>query len=371
MTVTSTPNLYDATNQGYRVRDQHDDNPMQRGHLMAHPKIEKLKSKYETARVGLDKLQEEVLSRGIEMRPGLRRQFDEALRGLFYTMACADGHIDQAEVAFYNYLFEEELSVATFELVRAQLERSKNVFEEDFLATVTAFASYDRSITGKIPLDAPSLSTLLISAADSVGRMVMSADGSVDDDEVAALKSLIVDARHRAELVRAGAESLLEGQQDGPSYDPDAKLNRDIRGTHRMLCAGLTEIILHASDIITSSGISAVTTDPVDTATAAQFVTDSIRDDLERGKASGDLLSLAASQIRPIITALRQVESAGDAVSSSWRAMASEARSSAGAHLESLKRLCAQRILLLREKHDWADEVSHLEQQIDQAWEMF
>ena len=90
-----------------------------------HPRIEKLKAKYEETRDGLDHLQEEVLKRGIELRPGLRRQFDEALRGLFYTMACADGRIDEREVLFYNYLFEEELSTATFELVLSLIHISR------------------------------------------------------------------------------------------------------------------------------------------------------------------------------------------------------------------------------------------------------
>ena len=46
---------------------------------MDNQKIKKLKARYEDVRSGLDHLQEEVLRRGIEMRPGLRRQFDEAL----------------------------------------------------------------------------------------------------------------------------------------------------------------------------------------------------------------------------------------------------------------------------------------------------
>jgi uncharacterized tellurite resistance protein B-like protein len=334
------------------------------------PKIEKLKAKYEEARVGLDKLQEEVLMRGIEMRPGLRRQFEEALRGLFYTMACADGHIDENEVSFYNYLFEEELSVTTFELVRQQLARSRNVFEEDLLATVAAFASYDRAITGKIPLDAPSLSTLLLKAGEAVGRLVIAADGEVVESEAQALRTLLQQAKQRAELVKAGAESLLETNKDGDIYDPDAELARDIRGLERQICSGITESALQGADVIIKSGAGMLDENLTATATATQFVADSIRDDLERGKASMDLLTLGLTQIPPVLEVLETIENAGDAIKPAWRDMAETTRADIKETLRALHDSSQSRVRMLKEKYDWHDDVMRLEQGLEQAWEV-
>lgn len=334
------------------------------------PKIAKLKGKYEEARVGLDKLQEEVLMRGIEMRPGLRRQFEEALRGLFYTMACADGHIDENEVKFYNYLFEEELSVTTFELVRAQLARSSNVFEEDLLATVAAFASYDRAITGKIPLDAPSLSTLLLKAGEAVGRLVIESDGEIVESEAQALRALLQQAKQRAELVKAGAESLLETNKDGDIYDPDAELQRDIRGLERHICAGITEGAIQGADVVIKSGAGMVDENLTAIASATQFVADSIRDDLERGKASMDLLTLGLTQIPPLLEVLEKVENGGDAIQPAWRSLAETTREDIKETLRALHGGAQSRVRMLKEKYDWHDDVLHLEQGLEQAWEI-
>jgi len=336
---------------------------------MAPEKIKRLKQKYEEARVGLDKLQEEVLTRGIEMRPGLRRQFDEALRGLFYTMACADGRIDVNEVRFYNYLFEEQLSITTFELVKEQLERSSNMFEEDYLSTVAAFASYDKSITGQIPLDAPSLSMLLISASEAVARLVMESDGDIDQGEIDKMRQLLVDAKNRASMVLADAEDLLAGGDAGNiGYDPDADMARDIRAAHRLLITGLVEAALHGADVVRGSRIGMAREEVSSTAAAARVVADSIRDDLERGRATGDLLVLAATQLRPIIACLKAVEQGGDDVSSSWRQMAAEARESAGKTVRWLRDVAEQRTRMLKEKHDWHDDVSAFEARVNEAW---
>ena len=337
---------------------------------MDNQKIKKLKARYEDVRSGLDHLQEEVLRRGIEMRPGLRRQFDEALRGLFYTMACADGRIDEREVSFYNYLFEEELSVTTFELVRAQLDRTSPVFEEDFLATVAAFASYDASITGQIPLGAPSLSGLLISAAETVGRMVMESDGEIATDEVQALKKLIFDAKQRAELVRTGSEDLMEGHREGQrEYDPDAILARDVRGVQRHVCAALTELVLQAADVVKAAGMGMVDESVSSSSGATRFVVDSVRDDLERGRASADTLILSATQIRSMLATLRAVERAGDQVTSAWRALARESREHAIQVIRGLRASSDARVRMLREKHDWHDDINRLEQTLQEAWE--
>jgi uncharacterized tellurite resistance protein B-like protein len=333
-----------------------------------HPRIEKLKAKYEETRDGLDHLQEEVLKRGIEMRPGLRRQFDEALRGLFYTMACADGRIDEREVAFYNYLFEEELSVTTFELVMAQLERSSPVFEEDFLATVGSFASYDASITGKIPLGAPSLAALLISAADAVGRLVMESDGDIDQAEIDAMKKLLVDAKARAVMVKEGAEDLLTDGARGAGYDPDALLARDVRGLQRLIVSGFTEVVLQAADVVRHSGLGMTDPDALSRIDAAKFVIDGCRDDLERGRATGEILAMAAAQMRPVFTGLKAVEQAGDAVKPAWRTLAGESRQQAGALVAALKAHADSRVRVLLEKHDWHDDVSALQSQIEDAW---
>ncbi len=336
--------------------------------MAAPEKIQRLKAKYEDVRSGLDHLQEEVLRRGIEMRPGLRRQFDEALRGLFYTMACADGRIDATEVRFYNYLFEEELSVETFELVMAQLERSHNFFEEDFLAAVGAFALYDRSVTGSLPLGAPSLSTLLISAAETVAQMVMESDGEIAKGEIETLRRLLTDGRTRAAMVLSDAEDL-RGGEGKRGWDPDAQMGRDIRGVQREVLATLTEAMLQAADVIKASGIGMHEEATSSQAEATRFVIDAIRDDLERGRAPGELMVLGASQVRPMIRALRVVEEAGDAVSSSWRSMASSAREHAGARIRGAQASSEVRVRMLKEKHDWADEVEALEVALGETWD--
>lgn len=336
---------------------------------MNEQKIKKLKLKYQEARDGLDRLQEEVLKRGIELRPGLRHQFEEALRGLFYTMACADGHIDAREVSFYNTLFDEQLSVTTFELVRVQLERSRNVFEQDLLKTITAFATYDRSITGLIPLSAPSLSALLLGAGEALGRMVMESDGEVRESEAQALRELLQTAKQRAELVRAGAESLLETNKEGKTYDPEAAVARDIRGVERALGALLTEAAMMAADLIEMSGIALHRPELSGLAEATHFVADSVRDDLERGDAGMDLVMLAASQIGPMMRAMDTLSSSGDVIKPTWRALAERAHRDTDELLARAQRSMQQRVWLLKEKHDWHERVTSLEESLEQVWQ--
>ena len=333
---------------------------------MPGPKFEQLKQKYEEARSGLDHLQEEVLARGMELRPGLRRQFEEALRALFYTMACADGRIDESEVRFYNFLFDEELSVASFELVRAQLARTHRTFEEDLLSTVASFAAYDKAITGAIPLGAPALSTLLISAAEAVGRLVMTADGEIHDAEAETFREVIQRARQRADLVRADAEALMrEGVDEG--YDPDAALGRDLRGVERFVCVALTEAVLHGADVVVASGIGASDEPTAAAAVAAQFVAGEVRDDLERGKASVDLATFAATQVAPVLAALGVLARWDGAPG--WATVATESSDGIRVMLSATRDSTGARLRVLREKHDWHPDIAALEESFQQVWE--
>lgn len=336
---------------------------------MENDKFKQLKSRYEEVQKGLDQLQEEVLARGMELRPGLRRQFDEALRGLFYAMAYADGRIDEREVAFYNYLFEEDLSVTTFELVMAQLNQAARTFEEDLLTAVSTFAQYDKSITGEIPLNAPSLSTLLLSAAETVGTLVMRSDGEVDEDESQSLRRILTDAKQRAELIRSGGESLLVRDGDTPP-DEDAKIERDIRGVVRWACASMSELILGAGEIVQKSGVGAIDNRVTAHAQAAAVVVDTVRDELERGKASGDLLILAGAQVKVAKACLRVVRDAQSKVGPGWSDIAEDALTGFS-RLVVLREDLDARIRMMREMHDWDRRIDKLETTLDEAWSQF
>ena len=191
-----------------------------------------------------------------------------------------------------------------------------------------------------------------------------------DNDDPDFRTRAIIIKEQRAELVKAGAESLLETNKDGDIYDPDAELQRDIRGLERHICAGITEGAIQGADVVIKSGAGMVDANLTAIASATQFVADSIRDDLERGKASMDLLTLGLTQIPPLLEVLEKVENGGDAIQPAWRSLAETTREDIKETLRALHGGAQSRVRMLKEKYDWHDDVLHLEQGLEQAWEI-